>query len=87
MKGSRTVVMPSEMSGEPILRPYSANSKYSQTHTGSPTFDAQTSQSVQSRMKDIDADMRGVDDAAVNLFFMYPFFCLKNNILKIFIDT
>ena len=67
MKGSRTAVMPSEMSGEPILRPYSANSKYSQTQTGSPSFDAQTSQSVQSRMKDIDADMRGVlDDAAVN---------------------
>ena len=58
MKGSRTASIPSEMSGEPILRPYSATSKYSQTQTGSPTFEIQTSQSVQSRMKDIDADMR-----------------------------
>lgn len=62
MKGSRTAVLPSEMSGEPILRPYSDASKYSQTNAGSPTFDIHTSQSVQSRMKDIDADMR----AAIN---------------------
>jgi hypothetical protein len=86
MKGSRTVVMPSEMSGEPILRPYSANSKYSQTHTGSPTFDAQTSQSVQSRMKDIDADMRGVDDVAVNFLYLF-FFLALNDIFQFFIDT
>ena len=68
MKGSRTSAMPSEMSGEPILRPYSATSKYSQTQTGSPTFEMQTSQSVQSRMKDIEADMRAAlnDEAMVS---------------------
>lgn len=68
MKGSRTSVLASEMSGEPILRPFSDNSKYSQTIVGSPSFEMNQSQSVQSRIKDIDAEMRAAinDEAAVS---------------------
>lgn len=43
MKGSRASVAGSERSGEPFLRPYTGQSKMSQSRTCSPTFDMHSS--------------------------------------------
>lgn len=54
MKGSRInqqSALPSEVSGEPILRPFTGTSKYSNARGVSPTFDMNAS-SPQSPMKD-----------------------------------
>ena len=48
MKGSRASVVGSEMSGEPFLRPYTGQSKMSQSRTCSPTFDMHTSSNPKS---------------------------------------
>ncbi len=56
MKGTRSnqlSSLKSELSGEPILRPFTATSKYSNCNP-SPTFDMNNSMNEQSPIKDSD---------------------------------
>jgi hypothetical protein len=57
MKGSRTSLSVSEISGEPILRPFTSKSNLSVTRSGSPTFDMHSSSNSHTPLKDNEVDI------------------------------
>lgn len=87
MKGSRQnqSAITSDISGEPILRPFTGTSKFSNgRRTVSPTFDLNTSISGQSPMKDAEDPMQTVmNEPMVYLFKIKSFSNILNNKFKI----
>jgi hypothetical protein len=81
MKGSRTSAMASEMSGEPILRPFTGKSNMSMTRTGSPTFDMHTSSNSQSPLKDHENDAIQAINGLIVSTHKLP---INNSLFKLF---
>lgn len=84
MKGTRTNTLPSlngHMSGEPILRPMTSNSKASHSPLVSPTFDLNNVQS-QSR----DDEMRALNgiESGVSLFIKIEQKCILFSVVTLY---